>query len=176
MSVHSSWPNPGATRATLFDHEPGQFYAAHYRNLSIVVWVGGADGASVQRVRGISQLLIGKFPDGHSNVSIVLNGVPPPTDEARAAFNHIFDGRVSDLRCMAVVLEGEGFWASALRSTVTGLRNAATTAFTVKLFSELGPVSDWLPAEHLARTGVALDAAELRAALTEMRQEIARGK
>jgi hypothetical protein len=158
----------------LFDHEPGQFYAAYYRNLSIVVWAGGADGAAVKRVRGISQLLIGRFPDGHSNVSIVLNGVPPPTDEARQAFNYIFDGRVSDLRCMAVVLEGDGFWASALRSTVTGLRNAATTAFTVKLFSQLDPVSEWLPAEHLARTGVALDSEELRAALEEMRFELAK--
>ena len=78
MSVHSSRTTEDAPRATLFDHDPGRFCAAHYRNLSVVVWAGGADGPSVNRVRGITQLLIAKYPDGHSNVSIVLNGVPPP--------------------------------------------------------------------------------------------------
>jgi hypothetical protein len=173
MTVHSSWPIAGAPRAALFDHEPGQFYVGHFRNLSLVVWAGGADGAAVQRVRGVSQLLASKYPDGHSNISFVMNGVPPPSEEARIAFNYIFDGRVSDLRCMAVILEGEGFWASALRSTVTALRNAATTTFAVRLFSAIEPAADWLPAEHLTGTGVTVSTAELRLVMMSMRHEIA---
>ena len=173
MSVHSSWPSQGAPRPTLFDSEPGQFYAGHFRNLSIVVWVSGADGPAAKRMRGIAQHLISKYPDGHSNVTIVLNGVAPPTEEARVAFGHIFDGRVSDLRCMAVVLEGEGFWASALRSTVTNLRQGNTSSFALKLFSSLEQVAEWLPAEHLVGTGVAISANDVRAVLSAMRHEIA---
>jgi hypothetical protein len=173
MTVHSSWPSAGFSQAVLFDQEPGQYYVGYFRNLSLVVWAGRADGSAVNRVRGISQHLVSKYPDGHSNISFVVNGVAPPTEEARVAFNHIFDGRVSDLRCMAVVLEGEGFWASALRSTVTALRQAATTTFAVRLFSTIDPVAEWLPAEHLARTGVAVTAAELRQVMHSMRYEIA---
>lgn len=174
MTFHPKWPNVGAPRPVLFDHEPGQFYLSQYRNLSIMVWVGRADGAAIQRVRVLSHQLIAKYPDGHSNVTIILNGCPPPTEEARVAFNYVFDGRISDLRCMAMVLEGEGFWASALRSMVTGVRNVTANTFTVKLFSELGQASEWLPAEHLAGTGVALTSAELLSALTEARDELAK--
>jgi hypothetical protein len=173
MTLHSSRPSPAGPPVTLFDSEPRQFYAGHFRNVSIVVWVSGADGPAATRMRAVAQHLIAKYPDGHSNVTIVLNGVAPPTEEARAAFAHIFDGRLSDLRCMAVVLEGEGFWASALRSTVTALRQGSSSSFALKLFSALEPVTEWLPSEHLARTGVALSASELRAALMSMRYEIA---
>jgi hypothetical protein len=174
MSVHSSWFQAGAVRPVLFDQVPGHVYMGHYKNISLVVWAGAADGATVMRARGISQHLVSSYPDGHSNVSFVLNGVAPPTEEARLAFNHIFDGRVSDLRSMAVVLEGEGFWASTLRSTVTWLRQAATTQFAVRLFNNIDEVAEWLPPEHEARTGVAVTSADLRAAMNIMRYELAK--
>lgn len=174
MSVHSSWPEAGAVRPVLFDQDPGRVYLGHFKNVSLAVWAGRADGPAVLRVRSLSQHLIAKYPDGHSNITFVLNGVAPPTEEARQAFSHIFDGRVSDLRSMAVVLEGEGFWASTLRSTVTWLRQAATTQFAVKLFNTIDEVAEWLPSEHLTRTGVAVTSADLRNAMAIMRHEYTR--
>lgn len=172
MSIRSSWPIAEAPRATLLDHEPGRCYMGYFRNLSLVVWAGGADGAAVLRVRKLSHHLIKAYPDGHSNITFVLGGVAPPTEDARQAFAYIFNGKASDLRCMAVILEGDGFWASALRSTVTSLRQASSSQFAVRLFNTPDAILDWFPAEHAERTGVVINGPDLKAVMRSWRNDI----
>jgi hypothetical protein len=69
--------------------------------------------------------------------------------------------------CIAVVAGGTGFWASAFRSFVTGLRWLAPRSFEIRLHGTIEEVARWLPAEHLKLTGVKLDPMRLQRLLAE---------
>ncbi len=158
--VQSSFP-----KAALLDVEPGRFRYSIWSNVTISVWADQADLAAAQRVLAISKRVVQERPEGHSTVIFVLTGVPAPTAEAAALFANLYDPRNSKISCMAVVLEGEGFWASVMRSTFTRLRLAGGGALTFRVCENIEQVVDWLPREHAVRTGVQLDPAQLSGAL-----------
>jgi hypothetical protein len=158
--------------ATPLDYEPRKFFFGYWRSVSIAVWADQADGKAAQRARRLSEHMAQSCPQGHSNVGFVLGGVPPPTEEARAAFSHLFDGRATDLHCMGMVLEGEGFWASGLRSTITHFNMLSPNRLALRLYSTIDEVARWLPGEHYLRTGDALDVDQLREVLTTTRYQL----
>ena len=165
---------PSAPRAeeplVLLDVEPGRFRYNGWRNLTIGVWADQATGEAAERVLSISRQMARNHPEGHSNVIFVLDGAPMPTPEANAIFSKVYDQKVSDLSCMAVVIEGGGFWASAIRSTITSLRMASRSGeLRMSVHDHMEQVLEWLPAEHTRRTGVFVASSELRNALTAAR-------
>ena len=99
----------------------------------------------------------------------MLDGAPAPTPEAQAILTHVFDGRNSDLACTAVVVEGTGFWASSMHSTITSMRLAASGSMRLRLHSTIDEVVKWLPAAHKERTGIEFDAEHLRRILQTAR-------
>jgi len=101
--------------------------------------------------------MVKNYPKGHSNVSFVFDGTPAPTPDAQAALTRAFDERNSDLSCTAIVVEGTGFWASSMHSTMTGVRLAASGSMRLRLCSTIEEVVEWLPVAHLKRTGVELN-------------------
>jgi hypothetical protein len=104
-------------------------------------------------------------------VSFVLKGVPPPTPEARAAFAHAFNDRLSTLRCMTTITEGDGFWASGMRSAITSMRIESSQQLLMRLHDSIEAAAAWLPEPHQERTDVQLSEAELAAALRRFRDE-----
>lgn len=165
---------PSALRAeeslALLDVEPGRFRYSGWRNITIGVWADQATGEAAQRVLSISRQMARNHPEGHSNVIFVLDGAPMPTPEANAVFTKVYDRKVSDLSCMAVVIEGGGFWASAIRSTITSLRMAAQSGeVRMNVHDNMEQVLEWFPAEHTRRTGVFVTSSELRNVLIAAR-------
>jgi hypothetical protein len=136
-----------------------------------LLWSDQANLDAVKKLKPVTQRLIERYPSGHSNVSFVLNGVPPPTDEARAAFAHTFNDKLSLLRCMTTITEGDGFWASGMRSAITNMRIVSSQGMIMRLHDSLEAVAAWLPAPHAERTGVLLDEAELATALRRFRHD-----
>ena len=65
----------------------------------------------------------------------------------------------NDLRCVAAVVEGTGFWGSAMRSMMGNAHLAAhsETSSVMRIHGSIDEVMSWLPAEHARRTGVVLD-------------------
>jgi hypothetical protein len=59
--------------------------------------------------------------------------------------------------CLAVILGGTGFWVSAMRSVVTGLRAVAPRVLDLRVHGKFEELLEWFPAEHLKRTGVNID-------------------
>jgi hypothetical protein len=80
-----------------------------------------------------------------------------PAPDVRAHFVDALKKNAENLACVAVVVAGTGFWTSALRSFVTGLRWLAPRSFEFRMDSTVEDVAKWLPAEHATRTGVELD-------------------
>jgi hypothetical protein len=154
----------------LLDCDPGRFRYSSWRNLTIGVWANQATGEAAQRIQNISRLMGRNHPRGHSSVVFVLDGAPPPTPEASAIFSKMYDTKRSGIVCMGIVVEGGGFWASAIRSSITGLRMSQPGGLRMGVSDTLDQVLDWFPAEHSQRTGVPMSALELRTALLTARE------
>lgn len=173
MSTSHQKPSKAPAEAALepIVAEPGRFRCAIWRNISFLLWSDQATLNAVKKLGRVTKLLIERYPAGHSNISIVLNGVPPPTAEARAAFAHAFNDRLSLLRCMTTITEGDGFWASGMRSAITSMRMVSSQGLLMRLHDSIEAAAAWLPAPHEERTGVKIEGAELAEALRRFRQE-----
>jgi hypothetical protein len=154
----------------LLDVEEGRFRYNRCHNLTIGLWAGQATLDAVQRVALVSKRMREEHPEGHSSVVFVLDGAPAPTPEAQAAFAHVLDDRQTDLSCTAVVVEGQGFWASRIRSAITNARLAAAGTVKLRVHDHIDELLEWFPAEHRLRTGVDFNTAELKRVLENARQ------
>jgi hypothetical protein len=155
--------------ATLLDCDPGRFRYSAWNNITVGVWADQATLEAAQRVIRISKWMTSRFPQGHSNIIFVLDGAPAPTPEATKIFSKVYDEKFSDLACMGIVIEGTGFWASAMRSMITGQRLHAPGNVRVRVCEGIDPLLEWLLPEHYARTRTRFQPQEIRSALSALR-------
>ena len=168
-SVPSVAPAQRSNGPVLLADSPGQFRCSLFRNVSLLIWTGQGTLASVQHIQRLTASLVQRFPKGHSNVSFIPDGAPMPTEEARAALAASFDQRLSHIACMTQVLEGEGFWASTMRSAITSMKLGTSQDMAMRVCTSIDEVAAWLPEPHRERTGVVLETEALRTALQVFR-------
>ena len=164
-------PPEGPPAPVLAESEPGRFRLSTWYNVTFLLWSDIATARAVERVQRVTKRMIERYPNGHSNISFVLNGVGPPADEARVLLARSFDSRVSTLKCLATITEGDGFWASTLRSSVTNMGISSGSQLQLRLHRSIEEAAQWLPAPHLEHTGVMLTQSELTAALHTFRAQ-----
>jgi hypothetical protein len=147
---------------TIHDTEPGCFYIASWKNVLMVRWESAADSSAVERLARVSTALAAADPvSRRSNVHIITESGGLPTPTARAGFIELMKEHADRLACVAIVVGGTGFWASALRSALTGMRLLAPRSFNYRLHGSVDEVVKWLPAQHHTRTGEELDSRRL---------------
>ena len=168
MSVPVSGASDGTPAVTL-DLDPGRFRFSVWQNVSITIWTAQATMEAGRRILKLSRELSRQFPAGRSQVMIVTAGTPPPDDDTTELLKEIYDPSLSRIVCIAAVLEGEGFWASGIRSRMTKMRIAAGNAMAIRTQETVEQVADWLPEEHATRTGVNVSAEGLKSMLLATR-------
>ena len=141
----------------MLDSEPGAFIFGSWRNVFIGVWESQATTAAVDRMIRATAPLNELYPGGRSTIHYVAHGAGLPTAEVRNHFVDALKNNAENLACVAVVVVGTGFWTSALRSFVTGLRWLSPRSFDFRMNKTSEEVAKWLPVEHAKRTGVELD-------------------
>lgn len=155
-----------STRATIIAYEAGHYTIATWKGVGIVHWMAQANGAAVRRVHELFESLVDAHPRGVSFIHVVREGAGLPDPEARRALAEMMASFAGETVCVAVVLLGSGFWASALQSLLTGMRLVAPPRpWTMKFSSRISDVSKWLPELHERRTQEALESGELHAAI-----------
>jgi hypothetical protein len=153
-------------------HEEPGFVIAEWKNVSIVVWGVQATLPLVARLRGAAEALIARHPEGIASVQIISNGAPLPDSATRAELDRMTDGFAKSLSCVATVLEGSGFWASAMHSFITSIHWVARRPFKVRIGSTLSDAAAWIPTPHYERTRVRVGPTELLRALTSARARV----
>jgi hypothetical protein len=156
----------------LTDSEPGRFRCSCWQNVTFLLWSDQATLNAVQRIQRITKAMIQRYPGGHSNVSFVLKGVRPPADDARVAMLRSFDARISTLKCLSTITEGDGFWASTLRSSVINMGMSSGSQLQMRMHASIDEAVRWLPEVHAEQTGVELDPRELAEALRAFRAQV----
>jgi hypothetical protein len=159
---------PGAMALEVLLVEPQIVAYCGWRNFSIGVWVGQATLAAVESLLSMSEELERRFPNGRSSVIFVTDKVPAPTPEAREAFGKVYTPKLS---CTAMVLEGDGFWASGLRSMGANVHRSAETTALFRVYNDIDQVLAWLPPQHAAHTSVSVSAEQLGDVLRRARVE-----
>ena len=141
-----------------------------HRDVNITVWHRGADVAAVNAVEPAVTSRFERFTKV-SVVHLIMHTAGLPSGAARTALAGQARKWPGRMAAVAVVIEHGGFFASAMRSAITGIQMVLVKPdFPVRMFSNAREAADWLPAHHAERTGHALDAAALFSALQAARE------
>lgn len=157
-------PNSDTSELVPLRTEPGVYAYDLWRNLTIGVWVGPATLAAVRGLAEVTKLARTLVPGKRSAVTFVLDQLPAPLPDAQAELARVYD--FDGLACTVLLLEGTGFWASAIRSMSVNNHRTASTTKPLYIATSLDEVVAWLPEVHQRLTGVTLPPDELRSALS----------
>lgn len=157
--------SPARAVSAIVAELPGVVVLRGLANLTLCTWHGQATGRAAELV---TQTMDRPELRGRrqSFIHVIHTGLPLPDAEARQVFMNTMKERANDLACVAVVVLGTGFWASAMRNAVIGMRVFAPRAFEFRVFGTCDEVVDWLPTANEKLAGVALAPEALRALLS----------
>ena len=163
--VASANPNTVFDPARVIEIDPGTCCAGAWGNVSLTHWFSRGTVSAVECVARVGSDLRAQYPMGTSAVHLIREGAGLPPPEVREGLVKLMNEKVERRGCVGIVVGGTGFWASAIRGLVTGLRSASSREYPLKLAGSIDELVSWLPEPHYKRTTVALDPAELARAL-----------
>lgn len=146
----------------------GSYAFYRFANVAINVWLATPDGKAVDVLAELTTQSRKSCPHGLTSVHWIAEGTGVPTAEARAGLRSIVERDGDHVRAVGVVLHGEGFWASALRSALSGIMfMVPKSAIQTRLFGTPEEMAVWFVPEHIRRTGTPLERALLLAKIQE---------
>ncbi|HKP57428.1 MAG TPA: hypothetical protein VJV78_11940 [Polyangiales bacterium] len=151
--------------ARIIEVEAATCCAGAWANISLTRWVGRGTAAAVDKVSRVGDEVRTQYPSGVSAIHLIAETAGMPTPEAREGLVKLMNRKTERLGCVGVVVGGSGFWASAIRSLVTGMRAVSSRAYELKLAGSIDEIVAWFPDQHAKRTGIAIDPDELAKAL-----------
>lgn len=151
-------------------HDSNGLLMATWKNVALHVWTARATPAMVVSLDELSGRFTGAHPEGISAVHIIANNTPLPERSVREQLSQVANRYSKHLACVCHVVEGSGFWASALHSFLTGLHFLTRGPFKLHICSNVPAAARWLTAPHADRTNVSFAAQELEKAVTHLRR------
>jgi hypothetical protein len=158
-------PKAAFDPARIMEIDPGTCCSGAWANVTLTRWVGRGTLSAVECVARVGAEVRAQYPMGTSAVHLISEGAGMPTPEAREALVKLMNDKADRRACLGVVVGGTGFWASAIRSLVTGMRSISSREYQLKLAGSIDEIVGWLPQLHFKRTGIALDSADFARAL-----------
>jgi hypothetical protein len=155
----------------LLEHR--DYATATWRDIFCTIWRQETTEEGALRVGEACREFTKRHPRGIGLLTIIERGASVPTAPARNVLAAFLVEASASIRCSAVVFEGSGFHAAAVRGIVIGLSLITRQRFPHK-------VCDMREAERMfaellpAATGVNVGNAAFRESLDELRKTIAR--
>jgi len=147
---------------------PGTMRVWNWQNLVVCAWRGQATSPAAAVLARIMRDLHARASDvRRSYIHLIPDQAGLPDAAARRTISNIMTDYEESIACVGVVIEGGGFWASAMRNVVIGLRVLRKTPFEYRIHATDEEVVSWLPQCHTQKTGVPLLGEDLRKLLLE---------
>jgi hypothetical protein len=147
---------------TVVGESPGVHRVWLWQNVFAIAWYGKPSAEAARQLGPIAEQVYARASyEKFSYVHLVANKLELPDPATRTALLDLTHGHSHRTACVAVIVSGAGFWASAIRSFVTGIRVLAPRGFDLRMHAALSELGDWLPEEHARKTGVTLEPSEL---------------
>jgi hypothetical protein len=102
----------------LFAEAPGA-HVWSWRNLYVGVWSGQTTPAMVQAMLDVQAEMATRFHGDIGQISIIEATTKLPTPDTREVMTRAM--KQSSTRAVAIVMSGQGFWMSAVRSVLTAV-------------------------------------------------------
>lgn len=160
MSIHS---DPDVIKV-----DP-DFALASWNDVFMVIW---RVNTTVEGARALRRECLGfaaKRPEGIALLTIVEEGAPMPAPESREVIARFLGDASESIRASAVIFEGDGFRAAAVRSVVIGLTMLARQKYPHKVFAAVEDGATWLERELREYFGGSFTADGLCNATTRVR-------
>jgi len=158
-------------------HHDDDVCTAIWRDVFVIIW---RRNTTIEGVKACDRTLTEARPDlpkGCGALTIVEPGAPMPSAEAREALSLFLREAGDVIQLSAVVYEGAGFRAAAVRSVVTGISLVAKQPFPHKVFATVAAASSWmapsLPVGPAASRDVIQAVADLREDLARLTSDAA---
>ena len=162
-------PTSYDTAAWLIIESLPNHVVATWKSIVAIVWRGETTLEAVATLRAACGELANAQPQGIGVLTIVGPNAPLPAHAARKAIAKVLAEGSALIKCSALVIEGSGFRASAVRSVVTGLTLLAKQPFPHQVCTveeAAGLFSQYLQGP----SGRALTQSALRSGIDELRQ------
>jgi hypothetical protein len=109
------------------------YHVATWDRVLIEVLMEGVTIEALKARLDAHRKLYDKYPDRVLSLSVVPAGVNLPDSELRKESGRVVKMLAPRTQVIVVVLEGEGFWASAARSALTGIQLLAPGSHPMKV-------------------------------------------
>lgn len=120
---------------------------ATWQHLILALWRGNTTVDAVREGQRIFDEHAKAWPDGILILTVVEDGAPMPDAPARDALGKLLQSGAGRTRKSAVVYEGDGFRAAAVRSVVTGISVFSKPPFPHKIFARVAEAAGFLASE-----------------------------
>jgi hypothetical protein len=168
-AASGSGPDLAEDRPRIVHDSPG-FIMATWRNVALHVWTAQATPAQVDALDEQSARLTSAHPEGISAVHVIAGNAPLPDKDVRERLRQVTTRHAKHLACVCHVVEGSGFWASALHSFLTGLHFLTREPFKLHICADISAAARWVPAPHARKTRASIAPEELERALAYLRR------
>lgn len=145
------------------------YILASWQQIFAVVWRSDTTLDGARALQRECSKFATWHPRGIGLLTIVSEKAPMPASPVRQAVASFLTQGSSYIKCSAVLMEGTGFRAAAVRSVVTGLTMLAKQTYPHRVCSVPDAVSLLSHELHVA-SGQAVNPTALRAAIDELRQ------
>lgn len=142
------------------------YATGHWGDMFFILWKKNTTMEATQQLRGHLVDFTRTHPAGVGLLTVVEANAPVPGADVRKALAAVLADFSRSIKVSAVVFEGQGFSAAAVRSVVTGLTLIARQAYPHKVFASLAEAGAWM-IPQLPRP---VTQNELAAALTSIRK------
>ena len=137
----------------LMAYEPGAYAFYRWDDIAVNVWLSHPTGEAVRVLARLTEESSQCNPQGLSSIHWIENAAGLPTPDARHELAEIVRHYEGHIICVAVLLRGSGFWASAVRSALTGVALLSPKRFPLRFFADLPGLSSFVEHEHQQRVG-----------------------
>jgi hypothetical protein len=132
-----------STDAKLLASE-ADYFAAAWGGLLVMTWRVNTTAHAVSVMRSVFWPIMAAHPTGTAMLTIVEVNAPMPDLPAREAVAGFMRDVGASVRASALVSEGAGFRAAAVRGVVTGLTMLARQPYPHKVFATVDDAGRWL--------------------------------
>ncbi|WP_394839129.1 serine/threonine protein kinase [Pendulispora rubella] len=112
--------------------------------ISFAVWREGVTYEKFAEQRDGLADVVRRYPEGVGFMCIVEAGTKPPDNVLRRASADMLASHGDKVKCVAIVLEGEGFWAAMTRSVIIGMGLLLPRLLPSSAFSSVGSALEWM--------------------------------
>jgi hypothetical protein len=146
-------------RLRFLGEHPGALRVWLWHNVEIVHWHGKPTAAAARTLWRRTDQVLEELAatEKVSFVHLVANEIEMPDATTRAVLAESTKDHVDRSALSAVVVNGTGFWASALRGFATSVILLIPKSVQVRICGSPAELIPWFPIEHARRTGIHLN-------------------